>query len=109
MSMSVLEQPVAHPPHVEHERSVALGGEPAAQPGGVRVERAGAAERLEAPHVAQELLLGEHAGRAPAGGRGRPSASPSAAPHAAAPRLDVFRYASATNEKKKPRPRRTRR
>src|SRR5919206_2226783 len=63
MSMSVSEQPVAHPPDVDHERSFACSGEPSAQAGGVRIECPRLAERLEAPDLAQQLLLGEDADR----------------------------------------------
>src|SRR5438270_1433836 len=55
------EQPVAHPPHVEHERSLAGRGELPAQSRGVRIERSRPAERAEAPHFAEELFFREHA------------------------------------------------
>src|SRR5919108_5145763 len=63
MSMSVSEQPVAHPPDVENERSVAVAdsGEPPSQTGRVRVECARTSERLKAPYLAEELLLREDA------------------------------------------------
>src|SRR5438105_672747 len=61
--MSVFEQPVAHPPHVEDERPFAASGELAAKAGRVRVERPRLAERTEAPDLAQELLLREDAVR----------------------------------------------
>jgi hypothetical protein len=59
--MSVPEQPVAHPPDVEHEGAVTARGKPAPQARGVRVERPRLPERLESPHLAQELLLREDA------------------------------------------------
>src|SRR5919204_5230696 len=61
--MSVFEQPVAHPPHVEDEGPVASSGELAAKAGRVRVQGPRLAERAEAPDLAQELLLREDAVR----------------------------------------------
>src|ERR687888_1943871 len=55
--MSVSEKPVAYPPHVEDERPFACPRELAAQARRVGIERPGLAERLEAPDLAQELLL----------------------------------------------------
>src|SRR5919199_2043784 len=61
--MSVFEQPVAHPPHVDDERPSAAAGELAAQAGRVRVQGPRLADRAEAPHVAQQLFLREDAAR----------------------------------------------
>src|SRR5215211_3798591 len=60
----VLHEAVAHAPHVEDEpRPTTLLLQLAPQPAGVRVERARAAERFEAPDVAKQLLLREDASR----------------------------------------------
>ena len=57
-----VDQAVADAPAVDDEAAV-LGVELAPQPAGVRVERPRAAQRAEAPDVAQQLLLGEDPGR----------------------------------------------
>src|SRR3954447_6777874 len=46
-----------------HDRPGAVLGELAPQPAGVRVDRPGAPLRPEAPDIAQQLVLGEHAPR----------------------------------------------
>src|ERR671929_1171348 len=61
--MSVFEQPVAHPPDVDDERTSAGAGELAAQAGRVRVQGARLADRAEAPDLAQQLFLREDAAR----------------------------------------------
>src|ERR671933_1337705 len=61
--MSVFEQPVAHPPHVEDERPVASSGELAAKAGRMRIQSSRLTERAEAPDLPQELLLREDAAR----------------------------------------------
>ena len=60
LSRGTVDQPVAHAPDVDHE-AVAAAAELVAQPARVRVQRAGAAQRPEAPDRAQELVLREHA------------------------------------------------
>ena len=57
-----VHQPVADAPDVDHE-PVPVPAQLLPQPAGVRVERAGRSERPEAPHLAQQLLLREHARR----------------------------------------------
>src|SRR5262245_3314111 len=56
-----VDQAIAEAPAV-HDVASALRVELSAQPAGVRIERAGAAHRLEAPDVAEQLLLAEDPG-----------------------------------------------
>jgi hypothetical protein len=56
----VVHEPVAHTPAVHDERAESGRGELPPQPRGVRVERARAAERAEAPDLPKQLLLREY-------------------------------------------------
>src|SRR4029453_963153 len=57
-----VDQPVADTPYVDDE-TIAFGSELLPQAAGMRVQRPGRAHGPESPHVSQQLLLGEHAGR----------------------------------------------
>src|SRR6266545_1285959 len=59
----LVEQPVAHPPHVEDVAAGCDRAKLAPQAGRVRVQGPGAPERAEAPNVSQQLLLREDPGR----------------------------------------------
>ena len=60
-ALSSGQQPVAHPPHVDDVLAAVGQPELATQPRRVRVDGAGAERRSHAPHVAEQLLLREHA------------------------------------------------